>query len=203
MPAETVLAARGPHLAAAHDKKVRRVAGGDEAVRVEHQCLVRSRLGRLDAGGDAVELGVRVELRILHVRGTAPHVHGEQSQTARKRLGARQLVFRNDDHGGWPDASRADPGRGALHPARDHQADVDTVVMWLARACGTAPRVSAARSMPMSRSMALAASYRRPGAGRGTRCGPVHPQSLPHAVAQDEPRVEDRHHGLSRGQSRR
>ena len=56
-----------------------RVAGRDEAVRIEHQRLVGAGLDRLDAGGDAVELGVRVELRVLHVRIAAPDMDGEQA----------------------------------------------------------------------------------------------------------------------------
>ena len=74
MPGMQYCAGRGPDLAAAHDEEMRRVAGGDEAMRIEHQRFVGSGIGRLDAGGDAVELGVRVELLVLHVGIAAPHM---------------------------------------------------------------------------------------------------------------------------------
>src|SRR5205085_5695653 len=77
-PAEAIIAGRGPDLAFADDEEMSRVAGRDEAVRIEHQRLVRAGLDRLDAGGDAVQLRVRVELWILHVRKAAPHVDREQ-----------------------------------------------------------------------------------------------------------------------------
>ena len=48
-------------------KKCVRVAGRDEAVRVEHQRLVGAGGVGLDAGGDVVELAVRVELRVQRV----------------------------------------------------------------------------------------------------------------------------------------
>ena len=80
------MAGRRPHLALAHDEEVRRVAGRDEAVRIEHQRLVGAGLCGLDAGGDAVELAVAVELRILHVRIAAAHVHGEQRQRRARRV---------------------------------------------------------------------------------------------------------------------
>src|SRR5579872_2108231 len=75
---ETVIPARGPHLAVTHDEEMRRVAGRNEAVRIEHERFVRPGLGRLDAGGDAIELGMRVELRILNVRDTAADMHREE-----------------------------------------------------------------------------------------------------------------------------
>ena len=36
----------------------------------------------LDAGGDAVELGMRVEFLVLHIGCAAPHVHGVQRHAA-------------------------------------------------------------------------------------------------------------------------
>jgi hypothetical protein len=58
---------------------------------------VATKLGRLYTGGDAIELGVRVELGILHVGCTAAHVHGEEAHALRQQLRLRQLVFRDDD----------------------------------------------------------------------------------------------------------
>ena len=109
--AEAVVAGRGPHLALAHDEEMRRVAGRDEAVRIEHQRFVGAGLGRLDAGGDAVELGMRVELRVLHVRIAAAHMHGEQREAALDGLRQRRLVFGDDDDGRRADRRRADPDR--------------------------------------------------------------------------------------------
>ena len=48
-------------------------------MRIEHQRLVGAGVGGLDAGGDAVELRMRVELLVLHVRS---------SRGARARCGA-------------------------------------------------------------------------------------------------------------------
>ena len=61
-----------------HDEEMRGVAGRDEAGRVEHQRLVGAGLRRLDAGEDAVQLGMRIEFLVLLGRAGAPHMHGEQ-----------------------------------------------------------------------------------------------------------------------------
>src|SRR3954468_20148042 len=79
--AEAVRAVRRPYLAPAYDEEVCRVAGGDEALRVEHQRLVVAGLVGLDARGDVVQLAVPVELRVEGVGRGTPHVHGEQGQT--------------------------------------------------------------------------------------------------------------------------
>ena len=55
------------------------VTGRDKALRIQHQRLVRSGLGRLDAGGDAVKLAVRIELLVLHRRIAATDMDGEQT----------------------------------------------------------------------------------------------------------------------------
>ena len=78
-PAEAIIAGRGPDLALADDEEMGRVAGRDEAVRIEHQRLVGAGLRRLDAGGDAVELRMRIELGVLHRRIAAADMDGEQA----------------------------------------------------------------------------------------------------------------------------
>ena len=70
-----------------------RVAGRDEAVRIEHQRLVGAGLRRLDAGGDAVELGMRIELRVLHRRIAAADVDGEQLDAALDRSPDRGSLY--------------------------------------------------------------------------------------------------------------
>src|SRR5581483_11496311 len=69
---EAIAAAGRPELALADDEEMRGVAGGDEPAVVEHQRLVRARLHRLDAGEDAVELRMRVELLVLLGGAGAP-----------------------------------------------------------------------------------------------------------------------------------
>ena len=67
MPFRAMLAARGPHLALRHDKKVRGVAGRHRAVYVEHERLVRPGLERLDEGDDLMQFAVAVELGVERV----------------------------------------------------------------------------------------------------------------------------------------
>ena len=77
-----VTARRRPHFAAPDDEEMRRVAGRDEAMRVEHQPFVGAGIVGLDAGGDAVELRMRVELLVLHVGVAAADIHGDELQAA-------------------------------------------------------------------------------------------------------------------------
>ena len=98
-PAEAIFAARRPHLALADDEEVGRIAGGDEAVRVEHQRFVGARLRRLDRGEDAVQLRVRVDLLVLHRRVAAADMDREQFQPALVDALGRLLVFGDDDDG--------------------------------------------------------------------------------------------------------
>ena len=67
---------------------------------VQHQRLVSAGLGGLDAGEDAVELGVTVDPRVLHVRRTAPHMHGGETHATLDDLGVGLLVLGDDDDGG-------------------------------------------------------------------------------------------------------
>ena len=74
-----------------------RVAGRDEAVRVEHQRLVGARLRRLDRGEDAVELRMRVDLLVLHRRIAAADMDGEQLEAALVNRRVGLLIFGDDD----------------------------------------------------------------------------------------------------------
>ena len=98
-PAEAVVAGGSPDCAIFDDEEVGGVAGGDEAVRIEHEGLVNAGVGGLDAGHDAVQLRVGVELRILTVRITPPHVHGEEPHAVLEGLRPGRLVFGDDDDG--------------------------------------------------------------------------------------------------------
>lgn len=60
-------------------------------MRVKHQRFVGAGIGRLDAGHDAVEFGVRVELLVLHVGIAAPHMDGEQALAGGRGLGSGRL----------------------------------------------------------------------------------------------------------------
>ena len=51
---------------------------------IEHQRLVGAGIGGLDAGGDAVELRVGVELLVLHVGIAAPDIDREQPEPRRE-----------------------------------------------------------------------------------------------------------------------
>ena len=53
---EAIASGRRPDLALARDEEVGGVAGGHETVRVQHERLVGTRLGGLDAGENAIEL---------------------------------------------------------------------------------------------------------------------------------------------------
>src|SRR5579862_8939847 len=76
-----------------HQEEVRGVARRNEAVRVKHQCLIRTSRVRLDASSDVVELRVRVELRVEHVRGSATYVRREERDAVDCRRRKRVLVL--------------------------------------------------------------------------------------------------------------
>ena len=58
-----------------HDEEVDGVAGSHKAVGVQHEPFVGARLVGSHAASDAVELAVRVEGLVLHVRRATAHVH--------------------------------------------------------------------------------------------------------------------------------
>ena len=74
---------------------MRRVAGCNEAVRVEHQRFVGTCLIGLDTGGDAVQLGQAVPFWILGVWCATMHMHGEEAEGFDLPC---LLVLRNDDN---------------------------------------------------------------------------------------------------------
>ena len=84
---EAVSSVGGPDLAPFHDEEVGGVARRDESLRVEHESLVGAGFGGLNTSQDAVELGMAVELRVLHVGRTAPHVHREEIDASGEGLG--------------------------------------------------------------------------------------------------------------------
>lgn len=75
-----------------HDKKVCGVAGGHKAVGVEHEGLIRAHCVGLNAGRDAVELGVRVPGGVLHVGGAPPNVAGGQPQSVQLQTGGEECM---------------------------------------------------------------------------------------------------------------
>ena len=70
---------------------MRRIAGRDEAAIVEHQRFVGARLHRLDAGEDAIELGMRIELLVLLGRAGAADMDGEQVEAVARAFPAAAL----------------------------------------------------------------------------------------------------------------
>ncbi len=86
---------------------------------VEHQRLVRPGLFGGDAGEDAVQLGMAVQLRVLRHRQAAHVRDGGEADRARQ---FRARMF-HDDRDGRPLLAEARMLEGPrLDPARDHQA---------------------------------------------------------------------------------
>ena len=203
-PAEAIFAAGGPNLALADDEEVRRIAGRDESMRVEHQRFVGTRLGRLDRGEDAVELRVRVDLLVLNRRVAAADVDGEELEPALidRRVGL--LVLGDDDDGGSADHDARILVRRGANAARHHQPDMDA----LFHAVGVERVVKPLRQL-LSRQADVhcdrLGAFEQPVevAVEEGELAPVDPQALPHAVAKHEAAVEHRHDRLSRAASAR
>ena len=102
-----------------------RVAGRDEALGIQHQSLVGAGLVGLNAGQDAVQFGMAVELWVLDVRRAASDMHGEQPQTRHQGSLRRHLVFRNNHDGRWCDRHLGMLIGRRLDAAGDHQANMD------------------------------------------------------------------------------
>ncbi len=103
------------------------VARGDEAAVVEHQRLVRSGLHRLDAGENAIELRMGVQLLVLLRRPGTPDMDGKEPNPTGEHLRSRPFPFGNDDDGRSPDCQpRILIGR-AFDAAGHHQPDMDAV----------------------------------------------------------------------------
>ena len=198
-PAQAVLPGRGPHLALAHDEEVGGIAGGDETVRVQHQRLVRAGAVGLDAGGDAVELAVRIELGVLHVRRAAAHVHGEQRQSARGDVRGSGLVLGNDDDGRRTHGhARILVGR-AFHPAGDHQAHMHAIAMHAVGVEGGVDRAGQLRAVQADVEQDRLGAFVQPVQVRiqEQRMPAEHAEPFPDAVAKHETAVEHRHHRLA------
>ena len=97
---EAVVARRRPHLAPSDDEEVGRVRGIHEAVRVKHQRFVRPRLDGVDPRKDAVQLGMRVEFRILGHRQSAHDGHRVERQAGLQNTRGRRAELGDDDDGG-------------------------------------------------------------------------------------------------------
>ena len=182
---------------------MRGVAGRHEPLGVEHERLVGAGLGGLDAGEDAVELGVGVELRVLHVRGPAPDVHGEQAQPLREHLRPRRLVLRDDHDGGPADAGARILVRGALESARHHQPHVRPFGH-LVGAQGLVERLPEGGTVKTDVQVDRLRRLEQPRQVRIEEGDAplVHAQALPDAIPQDEPGVEHRDHRLRARQQR-
>ena len=54
----------------------------------------------LDAGCDTIEFAVAVQIRVLHVWRSTPHVHSEEADALLFGLGSSTLVLWDDHNGG-------------------------------------------------------------------------------------------------------
>ena len=95
-PVEAIVAAGSPHFTLAHVEEVRRIAGRNEAGRVEHQALVCARLLGLNTRRHAVQLRVAVPHGVLHVGTTSADVNGEQVEAPRDHLRIGRLPLGGD-----------------------------------------------------------------------------------------------------------
>ena len=187
----------GPHLAPAHDKEVGRVARRDGPGRVEHEGLVGAGFEGLDECHDLVELAVAVEPLVERVGRRAAYGRGEELYARGPHPGVGGFVLGDDDD---VRAAGREPWvlRGRLLvPACNHQAQV--------AAGGHAvfpyrlpkrPRQLLARHAdvegyslrPLEEAVEVEVQQRQ--------LAVVQPDALPHAVAHEEPGVEDRDPGL-------
>ena len=125
--AQTIIARGGPNLAFSDDKEVGRITGRHKPLRVEHQPFIRASLDGLDTGRDAVNFGMRVEPRVLHIRSPPPNRNG--IKPLRSRCDGRVCGFkfrRNDNRRLGNNNARVLIGRRA-QSAREHQADMHTL----------------------------------------------------------------------------
>ena len=201
-PGEAIFAARRPHLAFADDEEMGRVAGRDEAVRIEHQALVGARLGRLDRGEDTVQFRMRIELGVLHCRVAPADMDGEQPQALLGRLRGRLLIFRDDDDGRRSHHNpRVLVGRRAHAPGH-HQPNVDAFahVLRVERFVEPASeRLARQADIHRDRLGALEQSVEM--AVEEGDSSLVDPQALPHPVAEHEAGIEHRDGRLGRAAS--
>src|SRR5208337_3769486 len=156
---------------------------------------------RLDAGEDAVELGMRVELLVLFGRAGPADVHGEKIEPAREHFRPRLLPFRNDyDRRFAYSQAWVLIGR-ALDATRRHQPDVYPVGHPVGLDDVEEPRLQGLarqadvdaehfRAVPQPVEMAL----------KEGDAAVDQAQALPDAIAEHEARVE---HGDSGFRARR
>jgi len=141
---------------------------------------------------------VRIELRILHVRKAAAHVHGEQFQTGLQGFRFRRLVFRNDDHGRLADAGARILIRRAFDAAGDHQPDMHVIAhaVGFQRLCDGLFHFAAAHADVQGDGLGAFIKTVEMGIQKRWLAG-KDPESLPNAIAQHEATVEYRNCGLS------
>jgi len=144
---------------------------------------------------------VAVELRILHVRRAAAHVHRLQLQALGDEFRLRQLELGNDDDGRRADGdARVLVGR-ALHAARHHQPHVHAVGAAITNSVGLERVVQR-----LGQTGAVQPDVHRQCHGSFAQALQVRveegrvalhdAQPLPDTVPQHETTVEDRHHGV-------
>ena len=125
-PAETIIPGRGPNLAFADDKEMRRITGRNKALRIEHQAFIYAGFDGLDTGGHAVDFGMGVQPRVLHIRPPAPNRDRIKAQRPSSSGGVCGFKFRRDNNGGFGNHNtRILIWRGAK-PPRDHEANMHT-----------------------------------------------------------------------------
>ena len=122
---QAIVSRRSPDFAVADNKEVCRVAGRDETLRVQHQCLIESRFDSLDTGGDAVQFGMSIESGVLYIGMAPPNVNGEDPKSTGQQFRVRFLEFCNDDDGWAANGDSRVLVRCGLDTAGDHQTDTD------------------------------------------------------------------------------
>ena len=138
-----------------------------------------------------------VELLVLNGRVAAADMDGEELEPALVHVGRRLLVFGDDDDGGVADDDARVLVRRRAHPASHHQADVHALV----HAVGVERLVEPLRQLlarqadvHRDRLRALEQPIEMPVEEGEPPL--VDAQPLPHAVAEHEPGIEDRHDRL-------
>ena len=194
---EAIFAAGGEHRAASHEEEVGGVTARHKAVGVEHQRFVRAGLDGFEQRTDQIEPAMRVEPHVEHLGGRATDGGGEQRKPARDDFWARFLVVGNNNDGRRASGVARVLVHRLLWPARDHEADMHA---GLHPICGKGLVQCRDDLVPRH------ADVERDGAGaleqpvemgiEKQKPALVQAQALPHAIAQHETGVEDRHLGL-------
>ncbi len=192
---EAVVPAGCPDFAAPDDKKVCRVTGGNEPLRIEHQSLVRSSLGRLNTGLDAIQLGVGIELLVLLV-GAGPSEGGSEQRDA-SIIDRRFLVLGDNNDGRRRDRHTRVLVRGCLDAARHHQPDMNAVFHPVGIDTRKEPfdeLIGGDVHFEIERPCAFVKPRQMRPKKRNTAI--MEAKALPNSIAKDEARIEDGHRRL-------